>query len=66
MLREKDKGPLQENAKMLESAKQILISELVLVQGVDVSEINDALDSLSRNIRSDVLFVHCAKYVLEA
>ncbi|NLC11914.1 MAG: CarD family transcriptional regulator [Firmicutes bacterium] len=46
MLREKDKGLSTGERKMLESAKQILISELVLVQGVDVSEINDALDSL--------------------
>lgn len=46
MLRENQKGLSTGERKMLESARQILISELVLVQGVEVSEVNNILDSL--------------------
>lgn len=45
-LRDKEKGLSTGERKMLESAKQILISELVLVQEADQAEINGMLDGL--------------------
>lgn len=46
MLREREKGLSTGERKMLESAKQILISELILVQGVEQSEIINILDGI--------------------
>ena len=46
ILRDREKGLSTGERKMLESAKQILISELVLVQGLDYSEIKIFLEGL--------------------
>lgn len=46
MLREREKGLSTGERKMLESAKQILISELILVKGVEQSEIVSMLDDI--------------------
>lgn len=46
LLREREKGLSTGERKMLENAKQILISELVLVQGVDEGEVSDTLEKL--------------------
>jgi CarD family transcriptional regulator len=46
MLREREKGLSTGERKMLESAKQILISELILVQGVDQTEIVNLLEGI--------------------
>ncbi len=45
-LRDKEKGLSTGEKKMLESAKQILVSELALVQEADQSEISCLLDGL--------------------
>lgn len=46
ILRDREKGLSTGERKMLESAKQILISELLLVQGLDYSEITIVLEGL--------------------
>jgi len=46
MLRDREKGLSTGESKMLETARQILISELVLVQGMEQSEIMDTLDNI--------------------
>ena len=46
MLREREKGLSTGERKMLESAKQILISELILVKGVEQSEIVNMLEDI--------------------
>ncbi len=45
-LRDKEKGLSTGERKMLESARQILISELLLVQDVDQAEMMDSLDEI--------------------
>ncbi|MGI6096596.1 MAG: CarD family transcriptional regulator [Dethiobacteria bacterium] len=45
MIREKEKGLSTGERKMLENARQILISELVLAQGVEETEIVNTLES---------------------
>lgn len=45
MVREKEKGLSTGEKKMLNNAKQILISELVLAKGANQSEIEDIIDS---------------------
>jgi CarD family transcriptional regulator len=45
-LRDRGKGLSTGERKMLDSAKQILISELILVQGVEQSEILKTLESI--------------------
>ncbi|NSW92189.1 MAG: CarD family transcriptional regulator [Firmicutes bacterium] len=45
MVREKEKGLSTGEKKMLNNAKQILISELVLAKGVNQSEIEGIIDS---------------------
>jgi len=49
MTREKEKGLSTGEKKMLNNAKQILISELVLAKGVDQSEIESAIDNIVDN-----------------
>ncbi len=44
--REREKGLSTGERKMLDNARQILISELVLVQGVDESEVSASLEEL--------------------
>jgi CarD family transcriptional regulator len=46
MLRDREKGLSTGESKMLETARQILISELILVQGIEQSEIIDTLDNI--------------------
>ena len=46
LLRERKKGLSTGERRMLESAKQILVSELIMVQGIDRSEIMDNLERL--------------------
>ncbi len=46
LIRERDKGLSSGERKMLESAKQILISELLMVQGIDCNEIISNMDNL--------------------
>jgi CarD family transcriptional regulator len=46
MLREREKGLSTGERKMLESAKQILISELILVKEVDQTEILNLLEGI--------------------
>lgn len=46
MLRDREKGLSTGERKMLESAKQILVSELILVQGVDREEIMHLLEDI--------------------
>lgn len=48
-LREKEKGLSTGERKMLESAKQILISELVMVKGIDQAEILNSLETIFNN-----------------
>ncbi|MEW5783677.1 MAG: CarD family transcriptional regulator [Bacillota bacterium] len=45
-IRDRGKGLSTGERKMLDSAKQILISELILVQGVEQSEILDTLENI--------------------
>lgn len=49
MVREKEKGLSTGEKKMLNNAKQILISELVLVKGVDQAEIESTIDNVIDN-----------------
>ncbi len=46
LLREKKKGLSTGERRMFESAKQILVSELIMVQGIDRSEVMDYLERL--------------------
>lgn len=46
MLRDREKGLSTGESKMLETARQILISELLLVRGVERSEIMATLDNI--------------------
>lgn len=46
LLRERKKGLSTGERRMLESAKQILMSELIMVQGIDRSEVMDNLEKL--------------------
>jgi CarD family transcriptional regulator len=46
LLREKEKGLSTGERKMLESAKQILMSELLMVQGVNAVEVRTSLEKL--------------------
>ncbi|MGI6319239.1 MAG: CarD family transcriptional regulator [Firmicutes bacterium] len=46
LLRERKKGLSTGERRMLESAKQILVSELIMVQGIDRSEVMDNLERL--------------------
>lgn len=46
LLRERKKGLSSGERKMLESAKQILMSELLMVKGIDRNEIADYLEKL--------------------
>ncbi len=46
MLRDREKGLSTGESKMLDTARQILISELILVQGVEQAEITTVLDDL--------------------
>ncbi|QSQ08938.1 RNA polymerase-binding transcription factor CarD [Koleobacter methoxysyntrophicus] len=46
MLREKEKGLSTGERKMLENARQILVSELVLAKGIDEAEAEGILDSI--------------------
>ncbi len=53
MVRDKEKGLSTGEKKMLNNAKQILISELVLAKGVDHSEIESAIDNIVDNSIED-------------
>lgn len=46
MLREREKGLSTGESKMLETARQILVSELILVQGLEQTEIISVLDDI--------------------
>ncbi|MCF6095185.1 CarD family transcriptional regulator [Microaerobacter geothermalis] len=46
MLRDRDKGLSTGERKMLDNAKQILVSEMVLAKGIDQDQINSLLDDL--------------------
>lgn len=46
MLREREKGLSTGESKMLVTARQILISELILVQGLEQTEVVSALDDV--------------------
>lgn len=46
MLRDREKGLSTGESKMLDTARQILISELILVQGVEQAEITTVLDDI--------------------
>ncbi|MBW6464213.1 MAG: CarD family transcriptional regulator [Bacillota bacterium] len=46
MLRDREKGLSTGESKMLETARQILVSELILVQGMEHSEIVGILDDI--------------------
>ncbi len=46
MLRDREKGLSTGESKMLDTARQILISELILVQGMDHSEVISILDDI--------------------
>ncbi|MFO7953165.1 MAG: CarD family transcriptional regulator [Bacillota bacterium] len=46
MLRDREKGLSTGESKMLDMARQILISELILVQGLEQSEIINRLDNI--------------------
>ena len=50
MLREKKKGLSTGERKMLSSARQILISELVLAKGVNQLEMEKTIDSLLKTL----------------
>jgi len=49
LLREKKKGLSTGERRMLESAKQILMSELVMVQGIDTKEVVASLEKIFRH-----------------
>jgi len=46
MLRDREKGLSTGESKMLDTARQILISELILVQGQESAEVTSVLDNL--------------------
>jgi CarD family transcriptional regulator len=46
MLRDREKGLSTGESKMLETARQILVSELILVQGQEHAEIINVLDNI--------------------
>ncbi len=46
MLRDREKGLSTGESKMLDTARQILISELILVQGQESAEITSVLDNI--------------------
>jgi len=46
MLREREKGLSTGESKMLDTARQILISELILVQGIEQTEVISNLDNI--------------------
>lgn len=46
MQRDREKGLSTGESKMLETARQILISELILVQGVEQTEVMNTLDDI--------------------
>jgi CarD family transcriptional regulator len=46
MLRDREKGLSTGESKMLETARQILVSELILVQGQEHAEIVSVLDNI--------------------
>ena len=46
MFREREKGLSTSERKMLDNAKQILISELILVKGIHETEAEDILESI--------------------
>lgn len=46
MLRDREKGLSTGESKMLETARQILVSELILVQGVEQAEIISSLENI--------------------
>ncbi len=46
MLRDREKGLSTGEGKMLDTARQILISELILVQGIEQTEIISTLDDI--------------------
>jgi len=46
MLREREKGLSTGESKMLDTARQILISELILVQGIEKTEVISTLDNI--------------------
>jgi CarD family transcriptional regulator len=46
MLRDREKGLSTGESKMLDTARQILVSELILVQGLEQAEIITVLDNL--------------------
>jgi len=46
MLREREKGLSTGESKMLVTARQILVSELILVQGLEQTEVISALDNV--------------------
>lgn len=48
-LRDREKGLSTGERKMLESARQILFSELLLVQGIDQAEVINALEGIFEN-----------------
>jgi CarD family transcriptional regulator len=50
MLRDREKGLSTGESKMLETARQILISELILVQGQEQAEISSVLDSIFEQV----------------
>jgi len=49
LLRERKKGLSTGERRMLESAKQILMSELVMVQGIDKNEVVASLEKIFRH-----------------
>jgi len=46
MLREREKGLSTGESKMLDTARQILVSELILVQGIEQNEVMSTLDNI--------------------
>ena len=49
VLRERNKGLSTGERRMLESATQILMSELVMVQGIDKNEVVASLEKIFRH-----------------
>lgn len=49
MVRDKEKGLSTGEKKMLNNAKQILVSELVLAKGIDHNEIEETIDKIVDN-----------------
>jgi CarD family transcriptional regulator len=50
MLRDREKGLSTGESKMLDTARQILVSELILVQGLEQAEIITVLDNLFEQV----------------